>query len=495
MNPFSSPFEHSFNHLSQMSHPNEETFEQIEVDPSKLSFKRSQSKEESLIHDLPILPLQKHFSLPEQESNDTSDFSDIFKIRWAINQLIQMEFDINICYHIIQKMDISNKDPQVLFNEILDKYDQYLKEINFNGADNTQIDIRSFFETTHSLKNKQNKSFILKADPLDSRQENSVLIEMKPASEEIMDQNFKFCEICFERKELSKFYKVNNCHHIFCHECIINYLLQKINSSDLLKIPCPAGCDYDFREEEIQEILKNDPNNFQKYQKFKNLLIVNSDPNLRWCIRFGCNNLIRGKGNEKKIKCDKCGQEMCFRCRLVWHGRTTCVKALDNEFKIYSKNVLVKYCPKCRSRIEKNGGCNHMHCTRCKYEFCWLCMRKYSQNHYLWYNVFGCPLMQNSNIKWKRNLLYQSIKCLFQLIIVLVIVPLAIILSPFVLSMMILPALFFIYYRPKTKITKIGCSILLGILGLALTPIITILTIVPGSCLMYREYKRRIALN
>jgi len=32
-------------------------------------------------------------------------------------------------------------------------------------------------------------------------------------------------------------------------------------------------------------------------------------------------------------------------------------------------------CPSCRAPVNKNGGCNHMTCTRCKAKFCWACMR------------------------------------------------------------------------------------------------------------------------
>jgi hypothetical protein len=28
-------------------------------------------------------------------------------------------------------------------------------------------------------------------------------------------------------------------------------------------------------------------------------------------------------------------------------------------------------CPKCRVKIEKNGGCTHMHCSRCDHDFTW----------------------------------------------------------------------------------------------------------------------------
>lgn len=35
-------------------------------------------------------------------------------------------------------------------------------------------------------------------------------------------------------------------------------------------------------------------------------------------------------------------------------------------------------CPTCKAPIEKNGGCNHMHCERCGQNFCWTCGMTFS---------------------------------------------------------------------------------------------------------------------
>ena len=48
----------------------------------------------------------------------------------------------------------------------------------------------------------------------------------------------------------------------------------------------------------------------------------------------------------------------------------------------YAKNNFLKKCPNCNIITEKNSGCNHITCTKCNYQWCWLCNGKYSTDHF-----------------------------------------------------------------------------------------------------------------
>ena len=45
------------------------------------------------------------------------------------------------------------------------------------------------------------------------------------------------------------------------------------------------------------------------------------------------------------------------------------------------KNKVIKECPRCKIKTQKNEGCNHMTCTECKYQWCWLCEGEYHYGH------------------------------------------------------------------------------------------------------------------
>jgi hypothetical protein len=68
-----------------------------------------------------------------------------------------------------------------------------------------------------------------------------------------------------------------------------------------------------------------------------------------------------------------------------------------------------------------------MTCTLCKFEFCWLCMRKYEYYHYYVFNVKGCPGMRFGKYFFKssanptRNSIWKNpfFKCLWCFLTVL----------------------------------------------------------------------------
>ncbi|EFJ23967.1 hypothetical protein SELMODRAFT_415256 [Selaginella moellendorffii] len=90
------------------------------------------------------------------------------------------------------------------------------------------------------------------------------------------------------------------------------------------------------------------------------------------------------------VKCLACGNDFCLKCKVPWHFGMSCpefekVPAVLRDFdgvklyKLASRNKW-KQCSQCGSMIELTRGCNHVVC-RCKYEFCYLCNRKWTSDH------------------------------------------------------------------------------------------------------------------
>ena len=87
------------------------------------------------------------------------------------------------------------------------------------------------------------------------------------------------------------------------------------------------------------------------------------------------------------MKCSYCNTEFCIKCFGLCHAPATCSQVelwdlVTNEDLMERRllNSERKRCPRCHYIIEKNDGCNHMTCLKCRYEFCWICLRNW-ENH------------------------------------------------------------------------------------------------------------------
>mmetsp|Transcript_32887 Transcript_32887/g.47510 ORF Transcript_32887/g.47510 Transcript_32887/m.47510 type:complete len:1304 (-) Transcript_32887:148-4059(-) len=91
------------------------------------------------------------------------------------------------------------------------------------------------------------------------------------------------------------------------------------------------------------------------------------------------------------------GHGFCISCSLQSHSPCTCsqmqqwLQQVNEETKSVGSetsgddlaNALwvaanTKRCPRCNTPIEKDEGCNHMSCRKCRKEFCWICMQDWS---------------------------------------------------------------------------------------------------------------------
>lgn len=92
--------------------------------------------------------------------------------------------------------------------------------------------------------------------------------------------------------------------------------------------------------------------------------------------------------------CARCKHEICMKCGLDFHQEINCKNKMDQAMKEYFQGVdsgSITNCPKCGMIVEKEtGGCNHITCTKCNYQFCWICGASYDVDHFRASNVFGC---------------------------------------------------------------------------------------------------------
>ena len=140
-------------------------------------------------------------------------------------------------------------------------------------------------------------------------------------------------------------------------------------------------CGYILPEEFVKNILGNDENLIQKYDKFLNRKkLMDSNKKIKFCPIPDCD----GYAEKKKSKYVKCnyGHEFCFECGNKPHGKRKCSMIIDEDFEKWKSHKLVKRCPYCKYFTEKNEGCNHMTCVMCKFQWCWVCEKECVAGHY-----------------------------------------------------------------------------------------------------------------
>ncbi|KAL7338331.1 RING finger domain-containing protein, partial [Rhodotorula toruloides] len=206
------------------------------------------------------------------------------------------------------------------------------------------------------------------------------------------------CDVCYDNE--TKETLALTCDHRFCKACYCHYLTSKIiDEGESRRIECMGKDCHVIVDEKTVELLVP-PDILDRYRLLLNRTYVDDNPRMRWCPAPNCEFAVSCAVAPRSldvtiptVQC-ACGHIFCFGCQLDGDHRPCCcpiVKRWMKKCKDDSEtsnwiSANTKECTKCHSTIEKNGGCNHMTCKKCKWEFCWVCMGPWSEHGTSWYN-------------------------------------------------------------------------------------------------------------
>ncbi|CAO1300377.1 unnamed protein product [Diamesa tonsa] len=216
------------------------------------------------------------------------------------------------------------------------------------------------------------------------------------------------CPVCLNTQSFDKFHNLS-CAHAFCKNCWSMHFEIQISQGISTQIRCMAsGCDVLVPEDLVLTLVSR-PMIRDKYQQFAFQDYVKSHPELRFCPGTNCQVIVRSQDlSPKKAICKACNSSFCFRCSAEYHAPTDCtvirkwlVKCADDSETANYISANTKDCPKCNICIEKNGGCNHMQCYNCKYDFCWMCLGDWKAH--------GSEYYECSRYKENPNIVNESV--------------------------------------------------------------------------------------
>lgn len=215
-------------------------------------------------------------------------------------------------------------------------------------------------------------------DPATPSSNASVMTEVRRCSGE--------CAVCCGEEE--ELLRIEPCGHCFCRSCWRQYLgitggEQQGHSS------CAMPCMQDGCSVVLAEPLWRAAGQQELYRQLSVRWNISVGERMRCCPTPHCPwVLCLGPLLDRlPVGCRCGGGTWCSRCGREWHAPVSCADVERWEEKCASESetgswlaVHTKPCPRCRTRIEKNQGCNHMRCTQCGYHFCWVCMESWDDH-------------------------------------------------------------------------------------------------------------------
>lgn len=215
------------------------------------------------------------------------------------------------------------------------------------------------------------------------------------------------CSICFS--DDTEMGRLERCGHACCIDCLKDYLVTSVEAlftaSTTPIVRCFAkGCQESISVRDIESYASSAST--ERYMKKLCHAALRFMPDFAWCTKcenggfFTSDTCTDSTSPCLSVECNSCTHQFCRLCRRDAHPNISCSEAfqafiLTDAFytERLSSRLLQKICkpcpgPNCGVPTQRDGGCSHMTCRVCRYQWCWLCGGPY-QGRYTFNN--NCP--------------------------------------------------------------------------------------------------------
>ncbi|PRQ47101.1 putative transcription factor C2H2 family [Rosa chinensis] len=240
-----------------------------------------------------------------------------------------------------------------------------------DDGDDDEIRILRFKPTKTHFKKRRTNPFT----------SGSVSEPGQSSSDSLTDYPPFVCAICADDKPGYQSFPIENCNHVYCSDCVINYIDFKLQENEpTIRCPVP-GCKGLLEPEYCRSVLPAQV--FARWGKAMCDAVIQGSEKF-YCPYQDCSALLIDDGEEvvRESQCPHCGRMFCAQCKVAWHVGMDCsefqrlsVDERGNEdvmLRNLAQSQNWRRCPSCMFYVEKSVGCSYMRC-RCGYAFCYNC--------------------------------------------------------------------------------------------------------------------------
>lgn len=209
------------------------------------------------------------------------------------------------------------------------------------------------------------------------------------------------CQCCFEKvPEMTGLHMspgAEGCDHVICPECFRRLVSGQIEKKELCTCPlCPAASASVVPSWLVRSVLGDGMAARLSDVEQIHLGMADGGQIRLWeCPTPDCRNRRvvdedwdpqQVPDTERIVNCEFCNKRICVRCNVEEHEGFSCQhfrewrqanNSSEQSYAVMMQQGLIKPCPKCATPILKNGGCDHMTCQKCRYEFWWTSLEPY----------------------------------------------------------------------------------------------------------------------